>query len=113
MKVVFTDGSCLQSALNFLCPIEEMIFFGNATFDADGQPNYSTVPEHSPAKRGRLESIWFVRRTAIAQTSQPSLMFLYEADEFRGLWDEQRLWNQKRRATSVLQGQLNSIPLLP
>lgn len=36
MKVVFTDGSCLQSALNFLCPIEEMIFFGNATFDADG-----------------------------------------------------------------------------
>lgn len=35
-KAAFTDGLCLQSALNFLCPTEEMIFFGNATFDADG-----------------------------------------------------------------------------
>lgn len=35
-KIAFTDESCLQSALNFLCPREEMIFFGNATFDADG-----------------------------------------------------------------------------
>lgn len=35
-EAVFTDRSCLQSALNFLCPVEEMIFFGNATLDADG-----------------------------------------------------------------------------
>lgn len=74
-KAVFTDGSCLQSALNFLCQMEEMIFFGKATFDADGWANYSAGPEPSPAKWGRLESIWFVGKTAIAQTSWPSLMF--------------------------------------
>lgn len=49
-KAVFTGGSCLQSALNFLCPMEEMIFFGKATFDTDGWANYSAVPEPSPAK---------------------------------------------------------------
>ena len=52
-----------------------MIFFGKATFDADGWANYSAVPEPSPAKWGRLESIWFVGKTAIAQTSRPSLTF--------------------------------------
>ena len=78
----------------------------NATFDADGWPNYSPVSEHSPAKWGRLQLIWFVQKTTIAQTSQPSLMFLYKADEFRGLWNEQKLWNQKIHAAPSRQGQL-------
>lgn len=105
-KTAFTDESFLQSALNFLCPIEEMIFFGNATFDADGWPNYSPVSEHAAAKWGRLQSIWFVQKTTIAQTSQPSLMFLYKAEESRGLWDEQKLWNQEMHAAPIVQGRL-------
>lgn len=35
-NAAFTDGLYLQSALNFLCPTEELIFLGHATFDADG-----------------------------------------------------------------------------
>lgn len=73
-EAVFTGRSCLQSALNFLRPAEEMVFCGNATFDADGRPSYSTVPGH-PQQGGGLESIRFARRTAIAQTSHPPLTF--------------------------------------
>lgn len=70
------------------------------------------MSEHSLAKRGRLESIGFVQRTAIAQTSRPSLTLLYKANEFRGLWDEQSLWDPKIHAARIIQGQLKC-QLLP
>lgn len=49
-QAAFADGLCLQSALNFLCPTEEKICFGNATFGADGWPNYPAASERSAAK---------------------------------------------------------------
>lgn len=37
-------------------------------------------------------------------------MFLYKAEEFRGLWDVLKLWNQEIHASPILQGQLTCHP---